>query len=617
VVDASVPPALYAGDETVITAVIENHTTDRLSAVVTLTRTGTLEAEEQPRRVMVEAGERVLVEWTAEAREVGLSSITVTAEADELRDVVQRSVSVLPFGEPTVVLGAEVVQGEESWIANLPAGAELASLEIDVAPTLAAALADSAEYLGESSDYTVEQSVSRFLPGLEVSRVLAQRGIDEQRLTQELPSLVEDSLQRLYRLQNRDGGWGWSEGDESQPSQTAYVVLGLTRAREAGYEVDARVLEAALKFLRQSLVEIRDVDARAYLSYVLAQSGEGDLSLARSLAERRRGMAVYAQAYLAVALETMGDTPAAQRIMEDLLTKAIETAHTAHWTEEQHDLAALSSDGRTTAVILSALLAVDTADPLVLKSVQWLMWGRQGGHWSTSYESAEIITALAGYLETAGEPDGDFGYRVFLNDELLTEDTASLRRPGAYRELTTVDLNPGDNRITVVSDGPGDLYVATSLSYFGPRETLETARSLNGPIVQRRYEDAQSGEPLEQCRVGDHVRVRLTVEYPEHVWYVVVEDPLPPGTEPVEVTPEVRALDEGADAAQRSHGVVRDGRVVFYTTWVPGGVYEYTYLVRATTPGQYRVMPTEVTQMYAPQVWGRSAGQDLTVDRRS
>jgi uncharacterized protein YfaS (alpha-2-macroglobulin family) len=225
--------------------------------------------------------------------------------------------------------------------------------------------------------------------------------------------------------------------------------------------------------------------------------------------------------------------------------------------------------------------------------------------------------ALAGYLETAGEPDGDFGYRVLLNDELLTEETVSLPSAGAYRELSTADLTPGDNRITVVSDGPGELYVATSLSYFSPRETLEAARSLDGPIVQRRYEDAQSGEPLEQCRVGDHIRVRLTVEFPDDAWYIIVEDPLPSGTEPVEVSPEVTAPDEGGHAPHPSHGVVRDGRVMFYTTRAPGGVYEYTYLVRATTPGQYRVMPTEVTQMYAPQVWGRSASQDLTIDRRS
>jgi len=610
---ASVPPLIHVGDETVIAAVIENHTTDTLDATITLTITGTLEAEEQPRSVILEADERVLVEWRAQAREAGLSSVTVMAEAGELRDVVQSSVSVLPFGEATSVLGAEVVQGEASWFVNLPSGVQSASLEIDVAPSLAAALVDTAEYLADSSRDTVEQSVSRFLPGLRVSRALAELGIDAQQITRELPGLVEDSLHRLYRLQNRDGGWGWLEGDESLPSHTAYVVLGLTHAREAGYEVDGQVLGSALNFMKQTLLEIPDVDTRAYLSYVLAECGEGDLSLARSLAERRRGMDLYSRAYLALALDTMGDPLTAQRIVEDLRTEAMETAHTAHWTEESQDLEALSSDTRTTAVILSALLAADPEEPLVPKAVEWLMWGWQGGYWGTTYESAEIVLALARYLEATGEPEGDFGYRVLLNDELLTEEAVTSSSAWVHRELSTAELAPGDNRITVASDGQGDLYVATSLSYFSPRETLEAARSLNGPIVQRRYEDAQSGEPLEQCRVGDHIRVRVTVEFPEDVWYVVMEDPLPSGTKAVEVGPQVAAADGAGDALPRSFGVLRDGRTNLYATFMPGGVYEYTYLLRATTPGQYRVMPTEVKLVYDPERWGRSGSDVLRI----
>jgi uncharacterized protein YfaS (alpha-2-macroglobulin family) len=391
------------------------------------------------------------------------------------------------------------------------------------------------------------------------------------------------------------------------------VVLGLAHANEAGYEVNGRVLEAAVGFLRQSLLETRDVDTRAYLSYVLAKCGEGDLSLARSLAERRRGMGLYAQAYLALALDTMGDTLTAQRIVEDLLAEATQTAHTAHWTEERHDPAALLSDGRTTAVMLSALLAVDPGDRLVAKSVRWLMWERQGGFWGTTYESGEIIMALARYLEAVGEPGDIFGYRVLLNDELLTEETVSSNDGGAYREISTAGLVPGDNRITVATEGSGDLYVATALRYSSERETLEAARSLDGPSVRRQYEDAQTGEPLQQCHVGDHVRVRLTVEFPDDAWYVVVEDPLPAGTEPVEDAQGLIAPDPGGGAGPRSLGVVHEGKAVFLTTSLPGGTYEYTYLVRATTPGQYRVMPAEVKASQDPTIWGRSGSVALTI----
>ncbi|HUW94666.1 MAG TPA: MG2 domain-containing protein, partial [Anaerolineae bacterium] len=255
VVVPSVPRILYVGDEAVITASIENRTGDTVQARVNLAATGGLRAREDPRPVVIGRDESVTLEWTVEAEEAGDATLTLIANADQGREVVQRSVSIQPFGERTLVLDAHVVQGEASQAVSVPAGAQGANLEIDLAPTLAAALIDSVEYLGDSPHDSVEQTVSRFLPGLELSRVLSEQGLDSEQLMPGLPGSVEASLQRLYRLQNRDGGWGWSVGDESQLSRTAYVILGLDRARRAGYEVNERVLSGGLGFLRQSLLE--------------------------------------------------------------------------------------------------------------------------------------------------------------------------------------------------------------------------------------------------------------------------------------------------------------------------------------------------------------------------
>jgi uncharacterized protein YfaS (alpha-2-macroglobulin family) len=113
--------------------------------------------------------------------------------------------------------------------------------------------------------------------------------------------------------------------------QTAYAVYGLNHAREAGYEVNERVWRGGVDFLQQSLMETRDLEEKACVSHVLAEMGEGDLSLARSLAERRRNMDLHAQAHLALALEVLGDRQSALRVVEDLADEVVETAHTAHW----------------------------------------------------------------------------------------------------------------------------------------------------------------------------------------------------------------------------------------------------------------------------------------------
>jgi uncharacterized protein YfaS (alpha-2-macroglobulin family) len=43
-------------------------------------------------------------------------------------------------------------------------------------------------------------------------------------------------------------------------------------------------------------------------------------------------------------------------------------------------------------------------------------------------------------------------------------------------------------------------------------------------------------------------------------------------------------------------------------------VHEYVYFLRATTAGQYRVMPAEAYEMYFPEVWGRTDGALFTVE---
>jgi len=611
----NVPDTLYIGDEAVVAALIENYAEEPVQVRVTLATTGGIGAAENPRNLVVGAGERVKVEWEVEAQEAGDTTLTMIAETAQFREIAQSRVSVQPFGERTVVRDAEVVSGEASQTVTVPADARAVSLVVDVAPTLSAALVDSVQHLSDCPESCVEQTVSCFLPALEVSQLSTRWGIDSQRLLPDLPGLVATGLQRLYRLQNRDGGWGWVEGDESRAHHTAYVMLGLSRARSSGYEINERVFDKGLSFLEQSLLETRDLEARAYISYVLAECGEGDLSLARSLSERRRRMDRYAQAYLALALDALGDSASARQIAGDLVEEAVETAHTAHWTEEELDLVAMSSDGRTTAAVLRAVLVADPDNPLVPKAVQWLMWAWQGGHWGTTYETAEIVGALSAYLDVSGELSGGWAYRVLINEELLASETVDTQSFGEYRKLAATSLAPGDNHLRVATEGPGDLYLGTTLQYFGQRETLEPARSLNGPIVSREYEHAESGEPLVRSNVGDLIRVRLRIEFEEDAWYVVVEDPLLPGTETVGFGSGMAWYAAPGGTRTGASGVLQEGRAVFYAAQVGAGVHEYAYLVRATNPGAFRVMPTEVLLMYQPGVWGRSASRRLFVDR--
>jgi len=44
------------------------------------------------------------------------------------------------------------------------------------------------------------------------------------------------------------------------------------------------------------------------------------------------------------------------------------------------------------------------------------------------------------------------------------------------------------------------------------------------------------------------------------------------------------------------------------------GSYDYSYIVRATTPGTFLVPPTKAEEMYSPEVFGRTGSDWVIVE---
>ena len=57
-----------------------------------------------------------------------------------------------------------------------------------------------------------------------------------------------------------------------------------------------------------------------------------------------------------------------------------------------------------------------------------------------------------------------------------------------------------------------------------------------------------------------------------------------------------------------------DERVEAFTSILWEGVYNYTYMARATTPGTFVVPPTKAEEMYALETFGRSASDKVIVE---
>ena len=118
-------------------------------------------------------------------------------------------------------------------------------------------------------------------------------------------------------------------------------------------------------------------------------------------------------------------------------------------------------------------------------------------------------------------------------------------------------------------------------------------------------------------------------------YHVALVDPLPAGLEPI--NPSLSVSDSAIPTPQANsrrtkrtrrgryspyrpwsftwfeHQNMRDERVEAFTSLLWGGVHTYSYVARATTPGEFIVPPTKAEEMYHPEVFGRSASAKVVI----
>ena len=116
--------------------------------------------------------------------------------------------------------------------------------------------------------------------------------------------------------------------------------------------------------------------------------------------------------------------------------------------------------------------------------------------------------------------------------------------------------------------------------------------------------------------VGDVVAVEVTVILDDETNYLIVQDPLPAGLEPIDASLDITSqeYDTGHQDWRWTHVELRDERVALFATYLRAGTYTYTYLARATIPGDFQVLPGQSYPMYYPEVYGRGEGTRFVVE---
>ncbi len=570
---------------------------------------------------------------------------TITAA----RDAVRVSLPVRQGGRPRVHGAGIRVANLANITIALPGDTDVtrSRLRLRVGSESLAFVQDAVAFvLGYRYDCT--EQLSSNLQVLATALAIARRDVS---VGADSMVLLDRTHQMVKMIESRalpNGAFAyWPSSQWTTPSISAYAGLALLAARDVGVAVDSSVLNMLHVYLQSAP---SDSSFRGFGS-----------ATERGMLEQRRGADLLARAWYA---RTLGN-PLLSVEQELRAHPSLLTWEDKVWLSELIHEAGDTDDARTR--LLAAWKVVKPAATLVDLPVE-----RDASEFSSRLRApARLLSAtrrilpdheLLGALEQRVLIRGrglsgwmwntqDFGWAVpaLMESAIAARDAspllatgvrdASVRMPGVINAMADTTLavqdfaiRRGDSiMVTVTLQSERPTFVAVEVSQVATaRPVMPDARGMS---VERWYERVRDGARITQVEEGEMVRVRLRVRVPAIRDFVALEDWLPAGLEVVDPSLRTTAglstvssdTDARTEAEQRSHDeldpqdrgygrsvwdhrALRDDRVQFFARYLRPGVFEASYLARATTAGRFVRPPAQAEEMYNAGVMGRSDG---------
>jgi uncharacterized protein YfaS (alpha-2-macroglobulin family) len=648
----SAPRFLNFGDRFELPVVVQNQTDAPMNVDVAVRATNADLTDGAGRRVVVPANDRVEVRFPTSAGKAGTARFQVGAVSGRWADAAEIQLPVwTPATTEAFATYGEIDEGAIVQPVKAPADVfkQFGGLEITTSSTELQELTDAVLYIVAYPYECSEQLSSRVLAIAALRDALAAFEAKELPKPEELKAAVARDIKRLQGMQNDDGGFAfWKRGDESWPYVSIHVAHALQRAKEKNFDVPADMLEKSRRYLREIEKRIPSdypIDVRralvAYALYVRNRMGDRDAAKARALI-REVGLdklPLEAVGWLLPVLSSdAGSKAEVEAIRRHLNNRVSEDAATAHFTTSytDGDYLLLHSSRRADGIILEALIQDQPTNDLIPKIVRGLLAHRTQGRWENTQENVFVLLALDRYFATYEKVTPAFVARAWLGDRFAgeqefrgrTTDTERINVPMRFLADTTT----GTQNLVLSKEGAGRLYYRVGMQYAPTSLKLKSADY--GFTVERVYEGADDPQDVRRdtdgmwhIKAGARVRVRLTFAAPARRYHVALVDPLPAGLEALNPALAVTGSvpeDQKESAATRGswwwwrtwyeHQNLRDERAEAFTSLLWEGVYTYSYVARATTPGVFVVPPPKAEEMYHPETFGRGATDRVVVE---
>jgi len=513
---------------------------------------------------------------------------------------------------------------------------DVGGLEVTTASTALVGLESNLDYLITYPYGCCEQTMSKLMPMILAQDIVEAFGLAPAK-GQKLRDSVRAGLERIYKFQRSDGGFGnWHVSHWTSDYLTTYVLYGLYKAKQKGYSIDQGVVDRAANYLSANLKWVMTpqrlnspysingrLSVMAYSAYVLSLWGRKESQAVDQLYEKRTQITIFGQAMLLRALKHSGAAAARQEELAQIMLNNVKVTPTTWHFEEGSDEGGwwwYQSHARTTALVLSTMLEAQGQFQNSEKVVKWLMSERKvRGRWRSTQENVFVFEALDAYFNAYEKDVPDFTATVKVeNREILKEIFKGRELKTRSQKFGLNEFKPGQKLpVEVAKQGPGRLYYGLRMTYAPLAPVKERDE---GFAVSKRITTFKGDTLVKVFEAGKTYKVTLKVSTTQERHFVVVDDPLPAGFEVVntafatESREQMRQMGRtqeysgddpwGSWWGRFDHTEIYDDRVLLFADQLANGNHEYSYFVRAITAGTFALPQTKAEEMYTPEVFG-------------
>jgi len=597
----------------------------------------------------------------------GHGELTFTAQAGDKSDMdaIEHRVAVnkrrsletaATYGTTLSALVAESV--------NVPKGiyTDVGEIGVVLSPSVISNIDGAFKYVKDYPYFCWEQRLSKAV--VATSYIELKEYLQENIKWEDASDDVAQALNYAANYQAPNGGMVYwiPKNRNVSPYLSAYTAMAFNWLRRDGYTIPENVEKSLhdylLNFLRRD--EFPDFytkgmssSVRAVALSALAESGKIDKSDIDRYKRHVPEMDLFGKSHFLQAAIKVDDVALdiITTTMDSILGHASQSGGKFLFNEPWDDSYKyiLATPLRSNCSILSSLLLAQTKSEvgnsiadIPFKLTRAITQSRGNrDHWENTQENVFCLNALIDYANMYEPENPDMQVSVTFDQQVIGKTSFKTKSdPSVTLSRKITDDDPGKSaNIEITKKGSGRLYYSARISY--DLQEDNAARINSGIEIRREYSVEREGafiilkSPM-GIRRGEIVRVDLFLSVPTARHFVVVNDPVPGGLEPVNAdlatSSIVDANKGGFKAAEGSwwytfsnwsyygryfwsfyHKELRHDSARFYADYLPAGNYQLSYTAQAIAEGKFTVMPVHAEEMYDPDVYGKGLPATLNV----